>query len=207
MKTWLDIFVINGELVQKIESTVFQRENVTPNLFQVYRAFHLTPLEDVKVVILGQDPYPNEGNANGLAFSVNREQDLPRSLVNIFKELKEDIGVDRTNGDLSDWAKQGILLLNSCLTTEIGSTGAHSDLQWEKFTDKIIEEVSNKGNVVFILWGRKAQEKTPLIKEGNLVIKSSHPSPLAAHKGFFGSKPFSKTNFYLKKNGHREIKW
>ncbi len=176
----------------------------------IFRALELTPFENIKVVILGQDPYHGEGEANGLAFSVNKGVKLPPSLRNIYEELKSDMGIKIPNhGDLTSWAKQGVLLLNSVLTVEKDKPASHRNIGWEEYTDSIIREISDKKeNIVFILWGKYAQSKKAFIDERkHLVISSPHPSPFSANKGFFGSKPFSKTNTYLKSKGKKEIDW
>ena len=184
--------------------------NIFPPKKQIFRALELTPFENIKVVILGQDPYHGEGEANGLAFSVNKGIKLPPSLRNIYKELESDLGVKPPiQGDLTSWAKQGVLLLNSVLTVEKDKPGSHRNIGWEEYTDTIIKEISDKKeNIVFILWGKYAQSKKDLIDERkHLVISSPHPSPFSARKGFFGSKPFSTTNTYLKSKGKKEIDW
>jgi uracil-DNA glycosylase len=171
---------------------------------QIFAAFDATPFDKVKVVILGQDPYHGPGQANGLCFSVNRCVKPPPSLVNIFKELQADLNIPiPSHGDLSTWAQQGILLLNSTLTVRAHEAGSHQNKGWEIFTDKTIQAIStHKTHVVFILWGRYAQSKRALIEESkHHVIASAHPSPLSAHNGFWGSKPFSKTNAYLFSKG------
>ena len=171
---------------------------------QIFAAFDATPFDKVKVVILGQDPYHGPGQANGLCFSVNRGVKPPPSLVNIFKELQADLNIPvPSHGDLSAWAQQGILLLNATLTVRAHEAGSHQNKGWEIFTDKSIQVISkNKTHVVFILWGRYAQTKRTLIDESkHHVIASAHPSPLSAHNGFLGSKPFSKTNAYLISKG------
>ena len=176
-----------------------------------FNALNSTPLEEVKVVILGQDPYPTVGDAHGLCFSVQPEvKPLPKSLKNIYKELKDDIGVDNTHtGYLQPWTKQGVLLLNAVLTVEAGKTNAHQGKGWEQFTDKVIEIVNEKcTNVVFVLWGSYAQKKASMIDNSkHLILKSPHPSPLSAYRGFWGSKPFSKINTYLAKHHKITIDW
>jgi uracil-DNA glycosylase len=176
-----------------------------------FNALNSTPLEEVKVVILGQDPYPTVGDAHGLCFSVQPEvKPLPKSLKNIYKELKDDIGVDNTHtGYLQPWTKQGVLLLNAVLTVEAGKTNAHQGKGWEQFTDKVIEIVNEKcTNVVFVLWGSYAQKKASMIDNSkHLILKSPHPSPLSAYRGFWGSKPFSKINTYLAKHHKTTIDW
>lgn len=178
----------------------------------ILKALELTPPEKVKVVILGQDPYINEGQAHGLAFSVKEEwAKFPPSLRNIYKEIGSDLGVPAENckRNLTDWAKQGVLLLNTSLTVRAGESNSHSKKGWEIFTDAIIKYLGeNKEHIVFILWGSNAISKKSLIDENkNLVLTAAHPSPLSANRGFFGCKHFSKTNEYLKANGLEEIKW
>ena len=186
-------------------------KSILPKKNLWFNALNLTPLEKVKVVILGQDPYPTLGHSHGLAFSVlDSVKPLPKSLLNINKELLEDLNIDNSHsGDLSPWAKQGILLLNAVLTVEEGKTQAHQGKGWETFTDKIIETINHKcEHVVFILWGKYAQKKGKMIDETkHCIIKTPHPSPLSAYRGFFGSKVFSKTNTYLKQQGKRPIDW
>lgn len=190
--------------------TEYKNHVVYPPEKEIFAAFDMCPLENLKVVILGQDPYHGAGQANGLCFSVNDGIKTPPSLMNIFKELQQDIGKPLPNtGNLLRWAQQGILLLNATLTVRANSPASHHNKGWEVFTDRVIEIASQKKeNVVFILWGAYAQKKKTLI-EGNkhFIISSPHPSPFSAHKGFFGSSPFSKTNLYLKKHGISEIDW
>jgi len=180
-----------------------------PAIDSIFNAFQLTPFHSVQVVILGQDPYHGEGQATGLSFSVPSGTRLPPSLQNIFKELKSDMGIERTNGDLTDWAQQGVLLLNATLTVAAKSPGSHQKKGWEQFTDAVLQTLSDEHeHLVFILWGAYAQRKGALIdRSKHLVLESAHPSPFAARKGFFGSKPFSKTNAYLKKRCKKEIDW
>ncbi len=176
----------------------------------IFRDFNECPFDKLKVVILGQDPYHTPGVANGLAFSANPNQRIPPSLINIYKEMYNDLGNPMpTHPDLSDWAKQGVLLLNATLTVRKGEAGSHQGQGWEEFTDNTIQIVSEKKeHVVFILWGAYAQKKEFLIDQNkHLVIKSAHPSPFSADRGFFGSRPFSKTNEYLKSHGLGEINW
>ena len=183
---------------------------VFPKTEDVFSALHLTPYKDLRVVILGQDPYHNDGQAMGLSFSVPDGVKLPLSLVNIYKELSDDIGKDTPkSGDLSDWAKQGVLLLNSVLTVRAHQAASHQGKGWEKFTDAILQAVSDKNeHVVFILWGGFARKKKPLIDmTKHTVIESAHPSPLSAYNGFFGSKPFSKTNQALIAHNQKPINW
>ena len=173
-------------------------------------ALNSTPLDRVKVVILGQDPYPTPGHAHGLCFSVEPEvSPIPKSLINIFQELNDDLGITKQNGNLQSWANQGVLLLNSVLTVERGQPNSHQGKGWETFTDKVISVVSElERPVVFVLWGAYAQKKGAMIDDSrHLVIRSPHPSPLSAYRGFFGSRPFSKINHFLKQQGQSEINW
>ena len=177
---------------------------------KIFNAFALTPFSAVKVVILGQDPYHGAGQAHGLSFSVEADTPIPPSLRNIFKELQTDIGMPTPqHGNLEAWARQGVLLLNNCLTVEDGKAGSHQNKGWEPFTDAVMTSLNaERKNIVFILWGRKAQEKGRWIDlNRHLVIASAHPSPLSAHNGFFGSKPFSRTNAYLKLHGVPPVDW
>jgi uracil-DNA glycosylase len=176
----------------------------------VFNAFVLTPFDSVKVVILGQDPYHGQGQAHGLSFSVPEGISTPPSLQNIYKEIKNDLGISiPTSGNLERWAKQGVLLLNATLTVEQSKAGSHQGLGWEKFTDAVIKKISDeKEHVVFLLWGRYAQEKGAHIDtQKHLVLKAAHPSPFSAYNGFFGCKHFSKTNTYLEKHGLTPIDW
>lgn len=176
----------------------------------IFNAFHRTPFDRVKVVILGQDPYHGPGQAHGLCFSVPQGIPKPPSLVNIFKELHSDLGIPiPEHGNLEKWAGQGVLLINATLTVRKGQAGSHQNQGWERFTNKVIEVVSlEKSGVVFLLWGRFAQAKESLI-DGNkhLILKASHPSPLSAYNGFFGCRHFSHTNQYLLQQGKTEIDW
>lgn len=176
---------------------------------KIFRATKLTPFEAVKVVILGQDPYHGEHQATGLSFSVEDEVKTPPSLRNIFKELKVDVGIEKNRNELDDWAKQGVLLLNAVLTVRAHEANSHQKLGWEFFTDFIIRSLSEKReHVVFVMWGAFAQKKESLIDASkHLVIKSVHPSPLSVHRGFFGSRPFSKINEYLSSKGQKPISW
>lgn len=184
-------------------------KDLCPKKDQIFRALDLTPLHSVKVIILGQDPYHGENQANGLAFSVNKNMKIPPSLKNIFYELQDDLGIENTDGDLTKWAQQGVLLLNTVLTTLKDKPGAHFNKGWEKYTDTIIKQVNDeREKVIFVLWGKKAQEKESLINvEKHYILKSSHPSPFSANDTFFGSKPFSKINEILKSNNLIEIDW
>lgn len=177
----------------------------------IFNAFELTPFDKVKVVILGQDPYHGKGQAHGLSFSVMKGVKPPPSLQNIFREIASDLGIQfsGTYGDLSHWARQGVLLLNASLTVREGEPMSHSKIGWEQFTDAVIKTVSaKKENVVFMLWGRFAQEKQALIDATkHLILKAAHPSPFSAYNGFMGCKHFSKANDYLVKNGKEPIDW
>lgn len=188
----------------------YKEGKVFPVPKNIFRAFELTPFDDVKVVILGQDPYHGEGQANGLSFAVESSTPLPPSLQNIFKEIISDTGkVPLQNGDLSRWATQGVLLLNATLTVQAHTPGSHQKKGWEEFTDATIKALAEKKeNIVFILWGNYARAKGAHIdRTKHLVIESAHPSPFSAQNGFFGSKPFSRANDYLKLHGKKEIDW
>jgi uracil-DNA glycosylase len=191
-------------LEEKKKFTIF------PPGSEIFAAFNYTPFDHVKVVILGQDPYHGPGQANGLCFSVKTSVSKPPSLQNIFKELNSDLGIPIPSyGNLEKWAKQGVLLLNATLTVRANQAGSHQNKGWEYFTDAAIKRLSEKKqNLVFILWGKYAQAKQSLIDPfRHFIIKSAHPSPFSAERGFFGSKPFSKCNSYLKEKGLTEIDW
>ena len=187
----------------------YKSKIIYPEYEHIFDAFRYTDYDQVKVVILGQDPYHGEGEAHGLSFSVREGVKMPPSLRNIFKELEDDVGVKRTQTNLVDWAKQGVLLLNSIMTVVKDSPLSHKDKGWEIFTDNVIKELGKREKpMVFILWGSYARSKKVLIENKNhLIIECVHPSPLSANRGFFGSKPFSKTNAFLRKNNMEEIKW
>lgn len=183
---------------------------VYPPAGKIFAAFDACPFDDVRVVILGQDPYHGFGQANGLSFSVNPGVEIPRSLQNIYRELNDDLGVALSlSGDLSRWASQGVLLLNATLTVRAGSAGSHQGHGWEEFTDAAIRRLAEeREGLVFILWGAYAQRKGAFIdRMRHCVIESPHPSPLSASRGFFGSRPFSRTNDYLVKHGKQPIEW
>ena len=204
--------IYNKEYFNKIKEQVryeYQHKTIFPPANKVFSALRLTPYKDVSVVILGQDPYHGIGEANGLCFSVNHGIKMPPSLNNIYKELYNDLGIKRTDTDLSDWASQGVLLLNSVLTVEKDKPASHKFIGWETFTDEIIMKLNeHETPIVFILWGNFAKSKIKYITNPkHLIISSSHPSPFSVNYGFFGSKPFSKTNEFLKKNNLKEIKW
>jgi uracil-DNA glycosylase len=176
---------------------------------QIFRALELTPFDEVKVVVLGQDPYHDDHQANGLAFSVSNKVKTPPSLKNIYKELYQDLGIVRNSNELDDWAKQGVLLLNATLTVRAHQANSHQHLDWGQYTDFIIQSVSEKHEkIVFVLWGSFAQKKVKLIDEKkHFIIQSAHPSPLSAYRGFFGSQPFSKINAFLRDQQKEIIHW
>ena len=183
---------------------------IYPQGKRIFNAFDQTPFDRVKVVVLGQDPYHEPGQAHGLCFSVNDGIPLPPSLQNIYKELQADLGIaPPASGNLERWAKQGVLLLNATLTVQAHRAGSHQNKGWEEFTDAVIHKIADeKEHVVFILWGSYAQKKGSFIDPyKHLVIQSAHPSPLSVYRGFFGSKPFSKTNEYLVRTGQTPIRW
>ncbi len=185
-------------------------KQIYPKGSEWFNALNLTPLDKVRVVILGQDPYHGEGQAHGLCFSVRQGVKPPPSLVNIYKELKADLGVTPpAHGNLEAWASQGVLLLNSVLTVEAGKAASHQGQGWEYFTDAIVRAVNEQQRpIVFVLWGNYAQKKASFVdRSRHLVISSAHPSPLSAHNGFLGSRPFSKINAFLVANGGAEIHW
>lgn len=198
-----DYFVNIKKQLEKTNKIIYPKKE------NIFRALKLTDYNDVKVVILGQDPYHGENEANGLCFSVNKDVKIPPSLRNIFKELKEDLNIERINTDLSDWALQGILLLNTILTVEKDKPFSHKNLGWNYFTDNIINKINQKKeSVIFVLWGNAAREKKKLITNKNhIIIESAHPSPLSYTRGFKNSKPFSKINKILKEQNKKEIKW
>lgn len=183
---------------------------VYPQADDIFNAFHFTPLSKVKVVIIGQDPYHGEGQAHGLAFSVKPEVEIPPSLVNIYKELQDDLGCEIPNhGYLQKWAEQGVLLLNTVLTVRAHQANSHQGKGWEQFTDAVIHAVNEQDRpIVFLLWGRPAQMKKPMLTNPkHLVLTAPHPSPLSAYRGFFGCKHFSQANAFLKENGVSPVDW
>ena len=190
--------------------TEYSRKTIYPKVNEVYNAFRYTPFKDIKVVIIGQDPYHGENQAEGLSFSVKKGVQKPPSLVNIFKELHDDLGYDiPQNGSLVNWTKQGVLLLNAVLTVEKDKAASHKGRGWEIFTDEVIKIINQKDTpVVFILWGSYARSKKELItNDKHFIIESAHPSPLSAYNGFFGSRPFSKANNFLISKGIKPINW
>ncbi len=186
------------ELMNFINSE-YKNKECYPQYSDIFNAFKLTDFDDVKVVILGQDPYHGIDEAHGLAFSVYNNIKNPPSLKNIFKELESDLNIKRDNSDLTGWAKQGVLLLNTVLTVLKDTPLSHKNKGWETFTDSVIKILSEKENIIFILWGNHAQSKKKIISSNNFIIESSHPSPLGAYRGFIGSKPFSQCNNHLNK--------
>ncbi|WDT67823.1 uracil-DNA glycosylase [Cloacibacterium sp. TD35] len=212
--TWTEILapIKNTEYFEKLWQKV-KNEYATTKCFppknQIFRAIELTPFDEVEVVIIGQDPYHNDFQANGLCFSVSDQVSAPPSLKNIFTELKDDLGIVKTSNELDFWARQGVLLLNATLTVRAHQPNSHKDLGWEKFTDFIIKEISEKKeNVVFVLWGAFAQKKASLIDETkHFIIQSAHPSPFSVYRGFYGSRPFSKINEYLISKNKKPINW
>lgn len=188
----------------------YSNYDIYPDMYNIFNCFKVTPLESVKAVILGQDPYHEPNQAHGLCFSVQDGVNLPPSLQNIFKELHDDTGLPiYKNGNLTKWAKEGVLLLNTVLTVRRGAANSHARKGWEEFTDSVIKKIADrKNNTVFILWGGNARSKKPLIeKEHNYILESVHPSPLSCYNGFFGNRHFTKTNEYLLKHGKTPIDW
>ncbi len=198
---------ISKEFENKIKE-LYKAGNITPEEKDIFNAFKEVKPEQTNVIFIGQDPYPKEGDAHGLSFSVKRDKNLPASLKNIYKELKNDLEVTRTNGDLRKIANQGVLFLNIILTTEIGKPKSHHGIGWEEITKDVIINISNKGNKIFVLLGKDAQELKRYINiESNVIIKTSHPSPLSAYRGFLGSGIFSKINKELKRLNKKGINW
>lgn len=215
-QSWKD--VLRGEfekeyfkkLTEFVRGEYMSGKTIYPKPQNIFNAFNLCPLSNVKVVIIGQDPYHEPGQAHGLCFSVENGIDLPPSLINIYKEIESDIGhKSKTNGDLTYWAKQGVLLLNSTLTVQAHIAASHSGKGWETFTDAVIKAIAeNQKNVVYMLWGSFAQKKADFVdSEQNLILKSAHPSPLSAYRGFFGNHHFSSANEYLISHNKTPIDW
>ena len=187
-----------------------QEKTILPHSSNWFNALTTTDFDQVKVVILGQDPYPTPGHAHGLCFSVMPDvKPIPKSLINIYKELESDLGIVNSNGNLQSWADQGVLLLNSVLTVEAGNANSHQGQGWEQFTDRVIEVLNEQTTpIVFVLWGAYAQKKGAIVNNSqHLVLRSPHPSPLSAYRGFFGSEPFSKINNFLTENSKEPINW
>lgn len=196
--------------LKKFIENEYKKSTIFPQYENIFRAFNLLKLDELKVVIIGQDPYHGLNQANGLAFSVCDRCKIPPSLQNIYKELVDDMHCFMpANGNLSKWAEQGVLLINSVLTVQESKPNSHKEKGWEIFTDTVIKKISDRDeNIVFILWGAASKKKEKFIdKEKHFIIKSAHPSPLSAYRGFFGSKPFSKTNNYLKEQKKQTIDW
>ncbi len=200
----------NYKKIREFLKQEYSHHVVYPDMYDIFNCFKYTPLENVKAVILGQDPYHNEGQAHGLCFSVKQGIAPPPSLVNIFQELHDDVGCTiPKSGDLTKWAKEGVLLLNTALTVRAHRANSHKDCGWTWFTDNVIKIISDRReNVVFILWGGNARSKKPLIdRSKHLILECAHPSPLSAYNGFFGCRHFSKTNEYLQSHGIAPIDW
>ena len=214
-KSWLTQLSSEFEKDYMKKLSLFLKEEkktktIYPIGSKIFNAFNLTPFSKVKVVILGQDPYHGPNQANGLSFSVNKSLPIPPSLKNIFKELFDDLGIQPSNsGCLERWSNQGVLLLNTYLTVERGKPGSHRNIGWERFTDYVLSKLSeNKKNIVYLLWGKHAQEKVKIINSiNNKIIMSAHPSPYSANYGFFGSRPFSKANNFLMNTNQTKINW
>ena len=198
------------KLTDFVRGEYLSGKTIYPEPKNIFNAFNLCAFDNVKVVIIGQDPYHEPGQAHGLCFSVQSGVDFPPSLQNIYKEIESDIGHKSiTNGDLTDWARQGVLLLNSTLTVRAHDAASHAGHGWEQFTDAVINAVAkNKKHIVYMLWGSFAQKKAEIVnKNENLVLTSAHPSPLSAYRGFFGNHHFSRANEYLVQNGESPINW
>ena len=215
-QSWKDVLLPEFDkdyfkkLTDFVRSEYLSGKTIYPAAKNIFNAFNLCPLSNVKVVIIGQDPYHEPGQAHGLCFSVENGVDFPPSLINIYKEIESDLGRRSiTNGDLSSWARQGVLLLNSTLTVRAHDATSHAGKGWETFTDAVIRVVSqNCNHVVYLLWGSFAQRKAEFVDgQNNLVLKSAHPSPLSAYRGFFGNHHFSQANEYLIANGKTPIDW
>lgn len=197
------------KLTDFVRNEYLSGAQIYPAPKNIFNAFNLCPLNDVRVVIIGQDPYHEPGQAHGLCFSVLPPTPVPPSLVNIYKEIESDTGKkSTTNGDLTHWARQGVLLLNSTLTVRAHAAASHAGRGWEQFTDAVIRALSTRENIVYMLWGSYAQKKAAIVDANkNLILKSAHPSPLSAYRGFFGNKHFSRANEYLAQHGKPEIDW
>lgn len=215
MYTWKELIQTESQKeyyqnLMKFLDQEYKTKTIYPPRKQLFTCFEVCPYDNVKVVILGQDPYHGENQAHGLCFSVQKGTKIPPSLRNIYKELKEDLGIDApSHGYLMDWANQGVFLLNAVMSVEAGKAGSHQNQGWEKFTDTVIQKINErKDGVVFLLWGNWAISKAKLITNPqHVILTSAHPSPLSASRGFLGSKPFSKVNIALEKMGHTPIDW
>lgn len=206
-KEWTSPYYI---LLRKFLKEEYKTKTIYPDMYDIFNALRYTAFKDVKAVIIGQDPYHGAGQAHGLCFSVKKGVDIPPSLNNIYKELKSDLGIEPPgHGYLEDWAKQGVLMLNTVLTVRAGQAASHRGNGWERFTDHVIEKLNEKQQpVVFLLWGRPAAEKAKIITNPiHLKLEAPHPSPLSAHRGFFGCKHFSKANKFLVSKGIEPINW
>lgn len=200
----------NYKKIREFLKEEYSTYTIYPSMYDIFNAFKMTPYKSIKAVILGQDPYHEPNQAHGLCFSVKDGCVPPPSLINIFKEMKSDLGLEPPkNGDLTKWAERGVLLLNTTLTVRRGAANSHSKCGWTAFTDEVIKKISAREKpVVFILWGGNARAKKPLIDtERHFIVESAHPSPLSCYNGFFGSKPFSKTNGFLERVGEEPIDW
>ena len=197
------------KLTDFVRNEYLSGKAIYPAPANIFNAFNLCPLDKVKVVIIGQDPYHEPGQAHGLCFSVLPPTPIPPSLINIYKEIESDLGhPSKTHGDLTSWAEQGVLLLNATLTVQAHLAASHAGKGWELFTDTVIRAVAKQDNIVYMLWGAYAQKKAEFVNpEKNLILKSAHPSPLSAHRGFFGNHHFSRANDYLIKHGKTPIDW
>ena len=213
IQSWVDFINLETkkDYFKEIKDSLLSDHNsgkkIYPEPKNFFKAFEICSYENVKVVILGQDPYHTPNAANGLAFSVNKNQKLPPSLKNIFKEIKNDVGVENETGNLTKWAKQGVLLLNSSLTVVEGMTGSHSQIGCQIFTDKAVQLIQRKKKVIFMLWGNFAKQKKQLIEDDNFILEAPHPSPFSANSGFFGCKHFSKANEILSDLDLDPIDW
>ena len=200
----------NYKKIREFLKEEYSTYTIYPSMYDIFNAFKMTPYKSIKAVILGQDPYHEPNQAHGLCFSVKDGCVPPPSLINIFKEMKSDLGLEPPkSGDLTKWAERGVLLLNTTLTVRRGAANSHSKCGWTAFTDEVIKKISAREKpVVFILWGGNARAKKPLIDtERHFIVESAHPSPLSCYNGFFGSKPFSKTNGFLERVGGEPIDW
>jgi uracil-DNA glycosylase len=213
-KNWLDVIGCEFDRRYMVDLKQFLQQEednghtIYPKRADIFNALNLTPFKKIKVVIIGQDPYHGEGRANGLCFSVRKDiEKIPRSLQNIYKEIKAEYGEKPCHGDLTGWAAQGVLLLNATLTVRQNEAGSHQGRGWEDFTDAIIRAVNEKEHVVFLLWGRDAQKKRALIGKKHKVLEASHPSGFSAHRGFLGCGHFKKTNKYLIEYGFKRVEW